>query len=436
MPVHHARCPYGVGRIGPVSVFLCLALTCSAPLVAAEDGPAVWPQWRGPTRDGQIAALPAWPDGLQGDRLTPLWRVELGPGYPGPIVTDDRVFVAETVDETDEVVRALDRRTGAELWRASWAGSLSVPFFAKSNGDWIRSTPAYDAETDTLFVAGMRDVLVALDGATGTERWRVDFVERFEAPLPAFGCCSSPLVIGDHVYIQAGAGFVKLDKRTGATVWRVLPDDGGMMGSAFASPVLATLAGHSQLLVQGREKLAGVDPASGDVLWSQPVEAFRGMNILTPTTFADGILTSTYGGKTLLYRPRPEGDQWQVETAWTEKSQGYMSSPVIIDGKAYLHLRNQRFVCIDLATGERLWASNPYGAYASLVAQGDRILALDSGGELLLIRANPAEFELLDSRQISEQPTWGHLAVCGDELFIRELKAIAVYRWRESGPPE
>ena len=31
--------------------------------------------------------------------------------------------------------------------------------------------------------------------------------------------------------------------------------------------------------------LAGVDPESGDVLWSQEVPAYRGMNILTPTVY-------------------------------------------------------------------------------------------------------------------------------------------------------
>src|SRR5262245_543179 len=51
----------------------------------AADGPATWPQWRGPTRDGQVSG-PAWPTTLQGDALKLLWRVELGPGYSGPVV--------------------------------------------------------------------------------------------------------------------------------------------------------------------------------------------------------------------------------------------------------------------------------------------------------------------------------------------------------------
>jgi outer membrane protein assembly factor BamB len=48
----------------------------------------------------------------------------------------------------------------------------------------------------------------------------------------------------------------------------------------------------------------------------------------------------------------------------------------------------------------------------------------------LLIKANPKEFELIDEMKISDAETWAHLAVSDDELFIRELNALAVYRWR------
>jgi putative heme-binding domain-containing protein len=80
--------------------------------------------------------------------------VELGPSCSGPIVAGDRVFTTESKDKKFEVVIAFHRKTGKELWRAQWEGAMTVPFFAKSNGDWIRATPACDGES--LFVAGMR----------------------------------------------------------------------------------------------------------------------------------------------------------------------------------------------------------------------------------------------------------------------------------------
>jgi hypothetical protein len=106
-----------------------------------------------------------------------------------------------------------------------------------------------------------------------------------------------------------------------------------------------------------------------------------------------------------------------------------MSTPVVIDGHAYLHLRNQRFTCFDLKTGERKWTTTPFGKYWSLVANGDRILALDQGGELLLVRANSQHFELLDRRRLTNDSTWAHLAVCGNEVFVRELRAMTAYLW-------
>lgn len=414
-----------------IAVSLCIGQpTSRGAELASVDTSATWPQWRGPSRDGFIPAGLTWPDQLDETTLKQSWRIKLGPSYSGPIVAADRVFVTETENATNEVVRALDRRTGEELWQARWKGSMRVPFFAMSNGSWIRSTPAYDGES--LFVAGMRDVLVSLNAKSGEEQWRVDFVADHGKSLPAFGFVSSPLVVGAHVYVQAGGAVRKLNKKSGENVWTTLDDNGGMYGSAFSSPTIATIAGQEQLLVQTRQKLAGVDLGSGGVLWSRNIAAFRGMNILTPTVFGDSVFTSSYGGKAWLFQVAREGNAFVSREVWNDNTQAYMSTPVVIDGHAYLHLKNRRFTCIDLRTGERKWTTQPYGKYWSLVANGDRILALDQRGELLLIRATPEKFDLMDKREISNDSTWAHLAVCGREVFVRELGAMTAFHWTTS----
>lgn len=276
---------------------------------SAEE--AIWPQWRGPNRNGKVEG-PKWPASFQ--KLEKRWNRDLEPSYSGPIVAKDRVFVTETKEKKMEVVRALDRKTGKELWKAEWKGAMSVPFFARSNGSWIRATPAYDGES--LYVAGMRDLLVCLDASNGKERWRVDFTKRFKSPLPAFGFVCSPLIDKNAIYVQAGASFVKLDKETGKTVWRSLNDGGGMYGSAFSSPVKETIGGKEQMVVQTRSSLDGVDPNNGKVLWSTKVPAFRGMNILTPTVYNNQIFTSSYGGRGHLFEVSKKGDEQEVKTKW------------------------------------------------------------------------------------------------------------------------
>jgi outer membrane protein assembly factor BamB len=398
-------------------------------LAAAPAEPPTWPQWRGPTRDGHVAPAAPWPDSLTDDALTVRWKAsDLGDSYSGPVVTADRVFVTGTVGKTTEVVRALDRATGKELWKASWDGAISVPFFAARNGSWIRATPAADA--DTVYVAGMRDVLVALDAATGKERWRVDFPKQFDAPVPTFGFVSSPLVHGDAVFVQAGAALVKLDKRTGKVLWKALKDEGGTMGSAFSSPVLATLAGAEQLVVQTRTKLAGVDPATGDVLWSREIPAFRGMNILTPVVVGGGVFTSTYGGDTRWFPVTAKGGKAEPGAGWSFRYEGYMGSPVVVGGHAYFLGKDQRAVCVDLTAGKEAWRSEKrFGQYWSVAANRDKLLALDQKGVLYLFRANPTEFDPIAERKVGDGETWAHVAVCGDEVFVRDLTGITAFRW-------
>lgn len=406
-------------RAAIFAIFLCGSLRAES---LERD---TWPQWRGPMRDGHVQGEP-WPNSLS-NNLTADWSVQQGPSYSGPIVANDRVFVTETKQQTYEVVRALNRKSGNVIWETQWAGSLSVPFFAAANGSWIRATPAYDGQR--LFVAGIRDVVVCLDATSGAILWRRDFVRETGSALPRFGTASSPLIHGDHVFIQAGASLTKLNKFTGETVWQTLRDRGGMQGGAFSSPALATIADVPQLVVQTRTTLAGVDVETGSVLWSEEIPAFRGMNILTPTVIGDAVFTSSYGGRSTLFRISRSEREWSVRQAWSHRAQGYMSSPVVIDDHIFLHLRNQRLVCLDAQTGAARWTTKPFGKYWSIVANGDRLLALDQRGELLLIDSSPDEFRLIDRLQVATD-SWAHLAIVNSQIFVRDLEAIKAFTWR------
>ena len=108
-----------------------------------------------------------------------------------------------------------------------------------------------------------------------------------------------------------------------------------------------------------------------------------------------------------------------------------MTSPVIVDGHAYIHLKNQRFACFDLKNGKETWRSKPFGKYSSLISNGKQILALEQRGDLMLIDANSDSFEVIDTRKVADD-TWAHLAVRGDQVFVRDLNGITAYTWSES----
>ena len=37
---------------------------------------------------------------------------------------------------------------------------------------------------------------------------------------------------------------------------------------------------------------------------------------------------------------------------------------------------------------------------------------------------------MLDQRKVAAEDTWAHLVVCGEEVFVRELRAMSAFRWQ------
>ena len=147
--------------------------------------------------------------------------------------------------------------------------------------------------------------------------------------------------------------------------------------------------------------------------------------------------TKSYDAPCVQHR----SDLWQTNT---EASRSRIPAPFDILAKACCSTTKSRLLAETFTekasnsppsgagvTGAERWTSGEsFGKYWSLVANGDRMLALDERGILYLLRATPEKYDKLDERKVSADGTWAHLAVCGDELFIRELNAITAWRWK------
>ncbi len=381
---------------------------------------AQWNQWRGPHRDGVWAG--ELPNSLSG--LSLAWEKPLSPSYSGPITDGKTVFTTETVDEQFERVTAFDLGTGEVRWTKRWEGAIKVPPYAAANGSWIKSTPAL-AE-GALVVLGIREELICLDPETGEKRWQANLPERFGSQRPHFGAVCSPLIHDGSVYVQGGGATLKLSLGDGSTVWKTL--DGDDDDDAFSSPIIATIGGVQQLVVQTRVKLCGVSIDDGKVLWSQPIAAYRNMNVLTPTIIGDSVFTAAHSGRAQLFDLSLNGGQWQVKERWNKNVQAYMSSPVVFGNTIYLHAKNNRLTAMDSETGDTVWVGQPMGKYQSLVRNEEVLLVLDESGELLSVKLSPDELEILDRRKVASD-SWAYLAVIDKGLIVRDLNALRVFRW-------
>lgn len=132
-----------------------------------------------------------------------------------PIVIDGRMYVTGSWS----IVYALNAATGEELWRFD-------PQVPKSWGQYAccdvvnRGVAAWD---DSVFVGTLDGYLVALDAATGEERWRTDTINR-KAPYTITG---APRVVDGLVIIGNGGadygvrGYVSAyDADSGEMRWR------------------------------------------------------------------------------------------------------------------------------------------------------------------------------------------------------------------------
>ena len=192
-----------------------------------------------------------------------------------------------------------------------------------------------------------------------------------------------------------------------------------MFGSAFSSPVIEEINGNRQVIVQTRTNLTGVNPKSGKEIWSKPIKAFRGMNILTPTITDNTIFTSSYGRKIFTFQTH---EKWKKTATGTN-----MGEP---SGRLYVWPHHPRRLLLYSPTqaedhlsghenGETKWiSSESFGKYMSMVSNGKEILALDEDGTLYLIDPNPEKFVIKESRKISESPTWAHLAIADNQISL------------------
>jgi outer membrane protein assembly factor BamB len=391
----------------------------SGPDVGVAVAEPTWNQWRGPNRDG------VWqgdlPDSLSDLKLT--WEKPLSPSYSGPVTDGKMVYTTETVDERFERVTAFDLQSGEEVWTTQWEGAIKVPPFAAANGSWIKATPALTASA--LVVVGIRDELVCLNPIDGSVTWRVDLSDRFGSVRPNFGAVCSPLIDGDAAYVQGGGATLKLSVSSGETLWRTLADEED--DDAFSSPIIATIAGIRQLVVQTRTKLCGVSPDDGRLLWSEPIQAYRNMNVLTPTIIGDQVFTAAHSGRSQMFDITRSDNDWSVKERWNQKVQAYMSSPVVDDQTIYLHAKNERLTALDIQSGDILWTGQPMGKYQSLVRNANAILVLDEGGELLKVEPTRESLEISDRLKVADN-SWAYLGVFNGGLIVRDLNSLKVFR--------
>jgi len=386
-----------------------LALALGTQAIAAD-----WPQVLGPGRNGIYSGPPlseAW--GGTGPRV--VWRRQIGQGLSGPVAVQNRVILFHRVSNK-ETVESIDAASGKTQWQYSYPTSYRDDF---GFDEGPRAVPV--VANGAVYTFGAEGQLHAVDLATGTKIWSEDTMRRFGVAKGFFGAAGSPLVEDGRVIANIGgknAGIVAFDARTGKVLWTATDD-----GASYSSGIGATIAGRHYALFLTRNRLVGLDPATGQVQFERQWRARQAasVNAATPVVRGDLIFVSAEygpGAGVLRFDGSKLTDVWSSD----EVLSNHYATSVYSGAQLYgFHGRQefgQSFRAVDFQTGKVRWSQERFGA-GSVTLAGDRLVILRENGEMVLAAASPDGFKPIARAQILPATVRAYPAISDGMLYAR-----------------
>jgi len=372
-----------------------------------------------------VASLPAQSPAAWPSTYARVWKVEIGEGYSSPVLSGSRVFVHSRKDP-QELVTALDAKTGAVLWQGEYAAAFNKNGYAVKMGKGPNATPLVAG--GRVFTLGASGHVYAWDEATGKQVWSKDFSSRVDTSKLFCGTAASPTLVSGAVIVQIGSdvhggSIVALDPATGAVKWEWKGD-----GPGYATPISFETGGTRHLVTLTNKAIVGVNAATGALLWSTPFPDEWMENIVTPVWTGSALIVSGIRQGTHAYRLALAGGKWTATPMWKNADVTmYMSTPVVADGVVYglSAKRKGQFVALDAATGALKWATEGReGEHASLWLTPQHVAFLSNTGALVVARRSGDSFQLEKKYEVAASETWARPVVAGGDLIVRDATSV------------
>ncbi len=434
-------------RLG-MSLALMLGIVSGAfqTTVVADD----WPQWMGPQRDG-VYRETGIATTIPADGLPILWRTPIHSGYSGPAVANGRVFVTDfksssgkstndpgardSVQGTERVL-CLDEATGKELWKVEYELTYHISY---ANGP--RATPTIDG--DLIYCLGAEGHLLCLDVASGKIMWQQQLAEAYKTQAPIWGYAAHPLIYGDLLITLAGGEgsvAVALDKKTGKERWRAL--SAKEIGYCPAS--ILKLAGKDHLMIWDADKINALEPTTGKLIWSKPLQPRYGMSIAMPRLSGNLLFVSGIGEVSGVFpldeNGRPGDSLWDGKPkigVYCSNSTPAFEGDIIYGSDC----GSGMMIAVNARDGSRFWETfkptsggerRASHGTAFIVKHEDRHLLFSETGDLIFAKLTPKAYEeqsrmhVLDatSDSFGRGVVWSHPSFANRKLIARNDREI------------
>ena len=408
----------------PRLLALCL-LTFSAAQLAAGD----WPQFRGPLGNGHsdVKNLPTtW-----NETTNIAWQTAIpGKGWSSPSLASGRLYLTAAVpvagDEPEgpQSLHALcvDAATGKKVWDVEVFGpQAEAPKIHVKNS---HASPTALVENGRIYVHFGHGGTACLDLA-GKALWK----NTEHTYKPVHGNGGSPVLVdGLLIFSCDGAAdpyVVALDAATGKERWRFQRSSDAPNKFSFSTPTVIEVAGKKQLITPGSGVVNALDPATGQEIWRCLYGA--GYSVIPKPVFGHGLLYIATGYGTpivMAIRPDGQGDVTDSHVVWSvKKGTPHTPSLLLVSDELYMVSDKGIVTCLDAHSGTEHWTERVGGGYSAspLFSDGKIYVQSEEGPALVLLPGK--EFVKLADAGFKER-TLASYAVGEGALFVRTEKNL------------
>jgi outer membrane protein assembly factor BamB len=389
-----------------------------------------WPQWRGPFLNGISSEKNLPTHWSTEENVT--WKIAL-PSWSGstPIIWGEKIFL-NIAEGNDLYLWCLDRSKGELIWKKQ-LGSGNTKM-RKQN----MSSPSPVTDGKNVWVMTGTGVLKGFD-FNGAELWARDIQKDYGRFGLNWGYASSPLLYEDALFLQVLHGMrthdpsylLRIDKKTGKTVWRVERPTKAIVESpdSYTTPALVRQGPSAEIVITGGDCVTGHDPATGKELWRA-----NGLNpdndpnyriVASPVVYQDIVYAPTRVKPLLAVKAGGRGDVTESHRLWAFQHGPDVPTPVT-DGK-YFYVVDDRGViwCLDAKTGQPVWGPQRIknGTYSSsLVLADEKLYCTNEDGLTTVLKAGPT-FEVLAENSLNDY-TLSSPAVSDGQIFMRTAQYL------------
>ena len=314
------------------------------------------------------------------------------------------------------LVEAFAAADGRRLWQYRLPAEGPIPT-VHDKANMASPSPVTDGTRVYAWFSTGQIVALDLDGRLVWQRHLGREIGPFDIN---WGHASSPTVFEDTLILlcdHAQASYLlAVDAATGRERWRA---DRGRGRQSYTTPFVVRTPSGPELVVNSSARVDAYDPRNGTPLWH--VGGDNQFPIPSPT-YADGVLYLSRGyrsGPYMAVRPGGRGDVNRTHVVWQAPTGApYIASLVHAAGLVFMASDVGGVTAIDAATGERIWQQRLDGIFSASPVAGDgKVYFTSETGAVYVIRADRQPEVIarnaLDERLIATP------AISGGRIFFR-----------------